>query len=98
MPGGRRIRRLRQIDHQQRSGTTPKAFDFEFQKSSPGLTNRAYPAHQVAGFIPAFERAGFASSSEDELIGTNRQRIFSRFDQDRLGSRLEESLNRIFNH
>jgi hypothetical protein len=75
---------LRQIDHQQRAGATPKTLDFQLQEPSPSLANRANPAHQVASLIPAFERASFASAPEHESIGADRQRIFARFDQDRL--------------
>src|SRR5665213_3365779 len=62
-PGGSSVRGLRQIDHQQRSGASSKTFDFQLHESSPDLTDRSNPAHQVAGFIPAFERAGATCTS-----------------------------------
>ena len=98
MPGGGSVRRLRQIDHQQRAGAASKTFDFQLQKPSADLADRANPAHQVASLIPAFERAGAASASEHELVGMDRKRIFARFDQYRLGGRLEKGLDCVFHH
>jgi len=81
---------LRQIDQQQRAGATSKAFDFKLQKSAADLADGANPAHQVAGVVPTFERAGVASGSEYELVSVDGQRIFARLDHHRLRGGLEK--------
>ena len=80
MPGSGSVRRLGQIDHQQRADPTSKALDLKIQISSPDLSDRANPTDEITSLIPTFETTGATCPfPDDKSVMADWQRIFARF-------------------
>src|ERR1035438_9250801 len=84
-----------QIHQRQSAGPVAETLDAQYQLSARLALDAGNPTDQIAAIVPSLQAQPAVACLEQEVIGRNRERFFTRLAQDRLGAVLKKLLDGV---